>query len=57
GWRAVRELATEPHALGVHVARLDVTDLPPGATLDFTFRHGSDWVGRDFQIRIVSATG
>ncbi|MBV8784132.1 MAG: glycosyl hydrolase [Gammaproteobacteria bacterium] len=57
GWGGVRDLDTEPSELNVHTVRLDTTGLLPGATLDVTFRHGSNWVGRDYHIRIVSATG
>jgi glucoamylase len=53
GWQDIREQATTPSSLGVHVLEIGTQPLRAGQHLDFTYRAGADWVGRDFRVLIV----
>jgi glucoamylase len=57
GWQEVREQDTTPSSLGLHVVEIDTARLRRGARLDLTFRHGTRWAGRDYQIRVTPAAG
>ena len=53
GWQDIREESTRPSSLGVHVLEIDTQRLRAGQHVDFTYRAGATWVGRDFRILIV----
>jgi glucoamylase len=54
GWQDVREQQTRPNSLGLHLLEIDTPRLRAGHTLDFTFRNGLSWAGRDFHIRVTA---
>jgi glucoamylase len=54
GWQEVRELDTTPNTLGLHVLEIDAPRLRAGRRIDFTYRFGSCWAGRDFQILVTA---
>jgi glucoamylase len=53
GWQEVREDSTGASSLGLHLVQIDTTRLRAGRQVDFTFRSGTQWVGRDFRIAVV----
>jgi glucoamylase len=53
GWQDVREQDTRPNSLGLHLLEVDTPRLRVGRILDFTFRNGPNWAGRDFHIRVT----
>jgi glucoamylase len=57
GWQQSAETASVDTGLGVHVAVLDTTALPPGSRVEFTWRgqDNGEWIGRDFAVRIRAA--
>jgi glucoamylase len=55
GWQETREQQTRANPLGLHVLAIDAPQLRAGRILDFTYRCGADWVGRDFHVRVRSA--
>ena len=57
GWTRVQDVPTIDSGLGVHVADLDTTTLPPGCQIDFTFYWPDidDWEGEDFLVTVHSA--
>ena len=57
GWRDIRESATVPNSLGVHVLTIDTSRLASGQRLDFTFRYlpGDRWVGEDYHVSVDTA--
>jgi len=59
GWTSTEDTATSDTGLGFYVAVLATTALPEGGRIDFTWRrqNGGEWVGRDYAIGVVSATG
>ena len=51
GWQRVEEHASQPLGLGMHGVRLDATQLPPGAVVNFTRRYeDSEWEGIDHSV-------
>lgn len=53
GWQNPQDMRTGEPALGLHLALLPVTDLPPGDCVDFTFRWDQGyWEGEDFRVEI-----
>jgi glucoamylase len=54
GWQDVRDQDTHPNPLGLHLLEIDTPRLRAGRTLDFTFRNGAQWAGRDFHILVTS---
>jgi glucoamylase len=56
GWQEVREDSTVANSLGLHVVRIDTTRLRAGQQIDFTFRSGMQWVGRNFRVAVVPRT-
>jgi hypothetical protein len=57
GWQDVREQETRPNPLGLHLLEIDTPRLRAGRTLDFTYRHGPRWAGRDFHILVTPRAG
>ena len=57
GWQEVRDQETSASALGLHVVPIDTTRLRSGDRIDLTFRHGSNWAGRNYLIRVTPAAG
>ena len=58
-WEGIQDIATHDTGLGVHVADLATTELPPGRRVDVTF-YWSDvgrWEGADFCVVIGSVRG
>ena len=53
GWQDAREQDTQANTLGLHLLHIDAPLLRAGRTLDFTFRNGANWVGRDFHVRVT----
>jgi glucoamylase len=53
GWQDVREQSTSANPLGLHLLAIDAPRLRAGRSIDFTFRKGAQWVGRDFRIQVV----
>jgi glucoamylase len=53
GWQRVADVATEDSGLGFHVAALDTALLPRGSRIDFTWRTGKDWAGRNATVAVV----
>ncbi|MDE2580310.1 MAG: hypothetical protein KGL52_01615 [Rhodospirillales bacterium] len=53
GWQHPHDVATMDSRLGLHTADLRVEHLPPGATVDFTWkwRDGGTWSGQDVHLR------
>jgi glucoamylase len=53
-WTTVRDTDTRATGLGVHVADLPTTGLPPGARIDFTFYwpEAGRWEGADFAVAV-----
>jgi len=56
GWQDVREQATQPNSLGLHLLEIDTPHLRAGRSIDLTYRSGSRWVGGDFRIDVVPRT-
>jgi glucoamylase len=56
GWQGVREDSTVASSLGLHVMQIDTARLRAGQRVDFTYRSGTQWVGRDFSIVVVPRT-
>jgi glucoamylase len=54
GWQDVREQSTSANSLGLHLLAIDAPRLRAGRTIDFTFRKGAQWVGRDFHLQVVA---
>lgn len=54
GWQALRDAASRPTGLGVHVVDLPTADLVAGATIDFTFYWPDNdrWEGTDFRVTV-----
>jgi glucoamylase len=54
GWQGVKDEATTPNSLGVHLLRIDTSGLKAGQSVDFTFRYLSaeQWVGSDYHIAV-----
>jgi glucoamylase len=59
GWTRVRDVPTIDSGLGVHVADLDTTMLPPGSRIDVTFYWPDvgHWEGVDFVVTVKSGDG
>jgi glucoamylase len=57
GWGSVQETATRDSGLGFHVAALATAALPPGTSIDFTWRQANNgiWAGCDYQIEVGPA--
>jgi glucoamylase len=55
GWQEMRDLATVPNSLGLHVVNLDMPRLVAGRSIDLTYRSGSAgvWAGRNFRILVT----
>jgi glucoamylase len=56
GWQDVREQETTANPLGLHLVEIDTPRLRAGRLVDMTYRHGSQWIGRDFRIRVTART-
>jgi len=54
GWQDARDVPTSANSLGVHVVEIDTPLLRAGRALDFTFRAGERWVGRDYRIDVTA---
>lgn len=52
GWRTVHDTSTRDTGLGVHVADLPTSSLPPASRIDFTFYwpEAARWEGTDFSV-------
>ncbi len=57
GWRDAADVATSDTGLGFHVAVLEVSWLPPGARVDFTWQwqESGDWHNRDYAVTVEPA--
>ena len=53
GWQDIREQSTTPSSLGLHVLEIDTQRLRAGQQINFTYRAGATWVGRDFRVLVV----
>jgi glucoamylase len=53
GWQDVHDQETTASSLGLHVVAIDTMRLRSGDRVDLTFRHGSRWAGRDYEIRVT----
>ena len=53
GWQDARDQETRANPLGLHLLEIDTPRLRAGRTLDFTFRNGVNWAGRDFHIQVT----
>ncbi|HKD54718.1 MAG TPA: glycoside hydrolase family 15 protein [Steroidobacteraceae bacterium] len=53
GWQDIREQSTTPSSLGLHLLDIDTQRLRAGQRIDFTWRAGATWAGRDFRVLIV----
>jgi len=56
GWQDVREQSTRANPLGLHLLEIDAQRLRAGRHIDFTWRKGTRWVGRDFCVQVVPRT-
>jgi glucoamylase len=58
GWHDVRDLATVPNSLGLHVVDLDTPRLTAGRSIDLTYRCGSagPWAERNYRILVTPGT-
>ncbi|MBV8146706.1 MAG: glycosyl hydrolase [Gammaproteobacteria bacterium] len=56
GWQDVREQSTSANPLGLHLLEIDAQRLRAGRCIDFTYRAGPRWVGRDFRLQVVPRT-
>jgi glucoamylase len=54
GWQGTQELPTSANSLGLHTVRLDTAQLPAGRVVDFTFRRGATWDGRDYHVSVAA---
>jgi glucoamylase len=54
GWQDARDQETQPNPLGLHLLQIDTPRLRAGRSLDFTFRNGAAWVGRDFHVLVTA---
>jgi glucoamylase len=54
GWQDTREQQTRANPLGLHLLEIDTPRLRSGRRLDFTYRNGVTWAGRDFQILVTA---
>jgi glucoamylase len=52
GSQDIRELSTTPSSLGLQL-EIDTQRLHAGQHVDFTYRKGAPWIGRDFRVLIV----
>jgi glucoamylase len=54
GWNNVQDVDTHDTGLGVHVARLDVSEFAAGRSLQFTFEwlEKKGWDGKDYEMRV-----
>ncbi len=52
-WQDTREQSTRPGALALHLLEIDTTQLGSGRVVDFTYRYGEHWAGRDFHVRVT----
>jgi len=52
-WQDIREQQTRPNPLGLHLLEIDTARLRAGRGVDFTYRCGADWIGRDFHVRVT----
>jgi glucoamylase len=52
-WQDIREEDSRPNSLGLHVIDIDTPRLRAGRALDFTYRYGSRWAGKDFRIVVT----
>ena len=57
GWREPADAPTSESGLGFHVAVLEVSRLPPGARIDFTWRWQElgDWRNHDYAVSVAPA--
>jgi hypothetical protein len=57
GWRNALDEPTHDSGLGFHVATLDVSRLPRGERVEFTWQwqESGAWHGRDYQVAAMSA--
>ena len=54
GWQDVREQEMRATSLGLHLLDIDTPRLRAGHHVDFTWRCGQRWVGRDFRVSVVA---
>ena len=54
GWQDTREQQTRANPLGLHLLEIDTPRLRLGRRLDFTYRNGVTWAGRDFCILVCA---
>jgi hypothetical protein len=56
GWHDATDESTSDRGLGFNVASLDVSSLPPGEHVEFTWQwqESGAWHGRDYQVSISS---
>ena len=57
GWRSAADEPTQDSGLGFHVAALDVSRVPPGQRIEFTWQwqESGAWHRRDYQVVAISA--
>ena len=53
-WQDIREQSTQANPLGLHLLEIDAQRLRAGRRIDFTYRTGARWVGRDFRVQVVT---
>jgi len=51
-WQSIRNVPTWDSGIGLHIAEIDTSRLPAGASIEFTYRRNSDgiWVGENYHI-------
>jgi glucoamylase len=54
GWQRPADVPTQDTTLGFHVAVLDTAGLPLGSRIDFTWRDGQNWAGRDVSVGVIA---
>jgi hypothetical protein len=56
GWHNAKDESTSDSGLGFNVASLDVSSLPPGEHVEFTWQWQASgaWHGRDYQVSVSS---
>jgi glucoamylase len=55
GWRGVADESTRDSGLGFQIASLDISCLPPGEHVEFTWRwqENGAWQGRDYTVVVL----
>ena len=55
GWQDVRDISTEPTAIGLHVARIASSHLRAAQHIEITWMYtkSAAWVGKDYTLRVA----